>query len=77
MRASHGDRGEVDIIGPSEGLVASSILAGRTKNTEKPVDTRVATGFCLSSLGGDEDLGPHRPPSMAGRHFDSGIAEEW
>jgi len=37
----------------------------------------VATGFCLSSLGGDEDLGPHRPPSMAGRHFDSGIAEEW
>jgi hypothetical protein len=23
------DRGEVDIIGPSEGLVASSILAGR------------------------------------------------
>lgn len=41
MRASHGDRGEVDIIGPSEGLVASSILAGRTKNTEKPVVTRV------------------------------------
>ena len=32
MRGCHPrcDRGEVDIIGPSEGLVASSILAGRT-----------------------------------------------
>ena len=30
-----GDRGEVDIIGPSEGLVASSILAGRTSRASR------------------------------------------
>ncbi len=31
MRVQPSDRGEVDIIGPSEGLGASSILAGRTR----------------------------------------------
>ena len=43
MRGCHPrcDRGEVDIIGPSEGLVASSILAGRTSLA--PV---LAAGFC-------------------------------
>lgn len=41
MRASHGDRGEVDIIGPSEGLVASSILAGRTRTPRSRLSRRV------------------------------------
>ena len=36
------DRGEVDIIGPSEGLVASSILAGRTTLPSPPA------GPCLT-----------------------------
>lgn len=43
MRAP-GDRGEVDIIGPSEGLGASSILAGRTTGYLPVSKPRVASG---------------------------------
>ena len=39
----YSDRGEVDIIGPSEGLVASSILAGRTKFDTCLGSTRLGT----------------------------------
>jgi len=46
MRIRCCDRGEVDIIGPSEGLVASSILAGRTK------------AFALTSLAPALDIKP-------------------
>ena len=44
------DRGEVDIIGPSEGLVASSILAGRTTLLSGTLGTlttgQASDGFC-------------------------------
>ncbi len=43
------DRGEVDIIGPSEGLVASSILAGRTSQSWLDLPKHTSSALVISA----------------------------